>query len=591
MNIVMVITQLLLLISVILIEKNKEKLNILKTITYVLILLLIYNIFICYFLNTVGVKITILSLSIINFSITILNGYKIFKDRKIQKYFIRISDIIFTFIVLIIAIIIVYFRFGLTFSKLSYMTSDPSVHYTAAYEFSKSTSLLDKAEINRYLDFKTMMPASYVNIGLLFKIFTPSYQIFEIFDVVVLILACLSFYYIISDKQEKKLNILIQIIISLVYVLGYPLNSMLYGFAYLSLALVFINTLLFFVSNLYKDKFNRTLILSICFLLNFSVFFSYYFFAPIIYIAEAFYILFEILKEKRKIFTFQNIFEVFYILILPGFIGLSYFILPGIVSKTGTDIQALTQEGSIYKNLFIDFILFIPFVIYGIIYKIIKNKENNIVVHMIILTILYSIVFFTLGMLNKVSSYYFYKINYIFWAFALIVTYITLEEFMKNDVIKQFAIICFIVYIILMGYGVLRVGNFIQKRSFWFNPYNKESDLSNIFLENSTEIIKPSITLSKADFELLNNLNEDMIKENSLIRASIYQRLWIYAIYNLETEEFWDAFFMEKSLDIEKWKASNKKYLIYIGENENLLKNNDIYKILYTAPNGFIIEK
>ena len=423
MNYIYCILQILVIVIFILIKKSEKKLNFFKTLLICATLILGYNIFICYMLSVIGIKSTLLNLSIVNLIIGGILSIKIIKTKEIQKYYIRKSDIYFFITLCVLVFAISIFRFGIGFGKLTYRTSDPSVHYIASYEFYENSILLNKAENNRLLKFNTMMPGSYINIGLLFNIFKgPSYIIYEIFDLILLFLIGMSFYFIISQKQEKKLNIFFQYLFSFIYILGYPLNSMLWGFSYLSLGLLIINVILLIIPKLNDKEFNLNLIIISSFLLTFSLFFTYYFFAPVIYAAIGIFILINIIKEKQKLFSKQNIINIFMILVLPTIIGISYFILPGILSNSGTDVDAITAEGAIYRNLFADFILFIPLVLYYIYNKFVK-KENNLVVISIIALVIFAVVFLIGGMFGKVSSYYFYKIHYVLWMVIIVASY------------------------------------------------------------------------------------------------------------------------------------------------------------------------
>lgn len=586
------ILQILLIIIFIFIKKSDKKLNFLKVGVISLTLILCYNIFICYTFSVIGIKSTLGNLAIINLIICILLSIKIIKTKKIQKFYIRKIDVLFLIILLIVISIIGYFRFGIGFEKITYRTSDPSVHYMAAYEFYENSMLLNKVNNNRLLKFDTMMPGSYVNIGLLFKIFEQaSYKIYEFFDLLLMFLIGGSFYFIISKKQENNLNIVFQYLLSFIYVLGYPLNSMIWGFSYLSLGLLIINVILLIIPKLFNREIDINLMVISSFLLTFSIFFTYYFFAPVLYAGIGIYILINIIKEKKKLFSKQNIINIFMILVLPTIIGISYFILPGIINNSGTDVESITAEGAIYRNLFGDFILFIPFVLHYI-YIIICKKENNLIINVLILLIIFAIIFLIGGMIGKVSSYYFYKVHYVLWMLVLIAAYKSLEILSKINEIKIFLAIFIVFYIVICLYGVLRIGNIIAKINPLFNQINAEQYLVNIFKENSGLVIAEKSILNEDDFDILNEISNDFNSNNTEIVSGIYQRLWIYSMYDIESEEKWDTFFVEKMLNIEDWINKEKKYLIYLGDMENLeLIENEIFSIKFINKSGMILER
>lgn len=593
MNYIYLILQIVLFAILILMKKSEKKLNFFRTLLITITLILCYNIFVCYMLSVVGIKSTLLNLSIVNLIIGGILSIKIIKTKEIQKYYIRKTDIYFLITLFVLLGIIAVFRFGIGFGKITYRTSDPSVHYTASYEFYENSILLNKAENDRLLKFNTMMPGSYINIGLLFKIFEePSFKIYEIFDLILLFLIGTSFYFIISKKQENKLNVFFQYLFSYIYFLGYPLNSMIWGFSYLSLGLLIINVVLLIIPKLNNKEYNLNLIIISSFLLTFGLFFTYYFFAPVVYAAIGIFILINIIKEKQKLFSKQNIIIIFMILILPTIIGISYFILPGIINNSGTDVEAITAEGAIYRNLFADFILFMPFVFYYI-YNKISKKENNLVVITLIILVIFAIIFLLGGMLGKVSSYYFYKVHYVLWMLVLVSAYEALKILSEIKEIKAFLISFVIFYIFISLYGTLRIGTAIAKINPLFNPNNSEQYLVNIFKENSGLLLQENAVLNKKDFEILDNISEEFNSDNTEIISGIYQRLWMYAMYNIESEENWDTFFTEKNLNIDEWINKNKKYLIYLGNMQNIeiIEDNENYIIKFSNENGMILER
>ena len=96
-----------------------------------------------------------------------------------------------------------------------------------------------------HVDF--FMPGAYINTGILFKIFsgfigeTYFCQLFFIFDISIWFLSGILMYVFLSKNKK-----IIPLIFSIIYMIGYPLNSLLSGFSYLSLVLdiIFSNSVL-----------------------------------------------------------------------------------------------------------------------------------------------------------------------------------------------------------------------------------------------------------------------------------------------------------------------------------------------------------
>ena len=86
MGIVYLVSLLALAISFILIKKTDKVLNVISFTLITIVLILCYNVFVCYFLTFISFPITLESLSIINFIIAGLLSLQIFRKKEIQKY-------------------------------------------------------------------------------------------------------------------------------------------------------------------------------------------------------------------------------------------------------------------------------------------------------------------------------------------------------------------------------------------------------------------------------------------------------------------------------------------------------------------------
>ena len=304
MNIIYTLTTVLILVLHILIYKKEEKENIIKWIAISIMLLFCYNICISVIMSLIHIPINLLSLTIINIIVLLLLSIKIYKNKKIQKYTINKIDIIGIIIFSLITLIVVIKEYGIPLNMNNSIT-DGAVHYFAADEFYKSSKLLDKnSETFNFWNFSTFMPGAYINTGILFKMFSGIIdeiyfcKLYLILNVFFWYLSGILMYVLLSkDKKQEKQKIL-PLIFSLVYMLAYPLNSLIAGFSYLSLALNFIITILI-VTQLEINNYYKYVIM---FLLNFGLFFSYYYFLPVVYVALFLQIIIDAKKNNKGSF-------------------------------------------------------------------------------------------------------------------------------------------------------------------------------------------------------------------------------------------------------------------------------------------------
>jgi len=419
MSIIYVLSSLMLFILTILLKKSDKKLEIIKTTIMLVILKLAYNAFICFIMNQVNIPITLLNLTIINTIISILIIVGILRKKQIQAYELDRKNIIILVSFILLTLIILVFLLGNN-NKIRYLTGDPQNHYLAMREFSNSTTLSTKGA-NKSIN-GAFLPMGYINGGILSKIMKPyittleEYNIFIIFEGIIYTLAGISFCFLIKDHSKGKYKDYVIILFSLIYILGYPLNSWISGFHYLTIGILYVTCILWAINSM--DIFFKYELI-VMMLLNFGLIFSYCLFCPFVYLAECIYYIYKYFKDdKRKL-----ILLILITLILPGILGVIYMVIDNLKNLT----TGLTLPGYVYKNLWSNFILFIPFVIYSLYYNI-KNKKITIETIMLSTLLLY-IILLAIGIKNgKCSEYYFYKNYFILWILML---QMAVEGFMK----------------------------------------------------------------------------------------------------------------------------------------------------------------
>lgn len=584
MSIIYIISFLLLFVFTILIEKSKEKIEIIKTITIIVTLFLAYNTFICYMLNLVNIPITLLSLSIINILISIVLFVKIVKDKKVQKYKINKANILVVLLFIIVTTLIVHINFA-NLTKIRYVSMDAREHYKAAREFSENTSLSNKATENNTVG-ESFMPMGYVNAGIFFKILNPYietinlYKVYILFEAFIYLLTGIVFY-ILIEKYCKKVNSkIIAIIFSIIYILGYPLNAWISGFHYLIIGILHIQTIIFIISQ--KDKIYLGNRLIITFLLNFGLILSYALFCPFVYLAEFIYYIYEckISKDKLKLFLL-----VISTLILPGIIGIQYLIIP-VLGKVS---DCIALEGWVYKNLWSNLILFIPFSIYTIL-KSIKNKEFTFDNLMFILLLAYMLVLFIGTKIEKCSEYYFYKNYFILW---LMLSYLNIKGMLQYIELKRgeyLVNICTILYLIIFGISIYFTKTYIMEK-----PNDKLNNTMEIFTFNKTMMYaKNSEFITNEELQLYRNaeniIENDWKKYSNeiLFVTDPTQERWIQSLTGYK-----NILFDNKEYAINNLKENNYKYII-ISRNRNTYQKMEKYinkenlQLIYETKDGEI---
>ena len=360
MSIIYITSIIVLYISFLFVKKSDKKLDLISWIVINTVLLLCYNTIICYIYTTINIPINLYTLSIINYILGIAFILKLKKQK--QEYKFNRKDLIIVCIIAFITVLFGYLNFGFPI-EIKYVTTDSGVHYNATNNFFQSESLLNKSG-------SEMMPGAYSNAGILLKVFSPYmefvelYKVFICFDIFMFFIASSLMYVALKKIVKSKYETIISTIVTIIYMLGYPLNVLLFGYFYLQLGIIIFSTLVILMEYFKDEIINSKYLILMLFLLCLELFFSYYLFVPAVYGALCLYYLMYFYKKNNKLINKEFIIYTLITLVMPCIIGFIYNILPGIQSLT--DIKAVNimgMEGYIYRNIYSNIILFLPFVI------------------------------------------------------------------------------------------------------------------------------------------------------------------------------------------------------------------------------------
>jgi hypothetical protein len=515
------------------------------------------------------------------------------KNKKIQKYYIKISDIIFSILTLILVIFIAYKQYGFPFN-IKYEITDGSTHYFFAQQFYEKSTLLYSKSTDDFLGLYNSgfrLPGAYINEGILFTLFdevVPKTDLFIIFDIFVLYMSAILFYSLLKMhiKENKKMNILVWVL-AIMYMLGYQLNSMLYGYVYLSLALDIIIAFLLVMASCKNEKISYMVELPILSLLSLGIFFSYAYFIPIIYIAILIDIIIEANQNKEKIVSIENINKMLYLIIIPSIIGISYFIIMPLVSGMKTEISTIGVNGKIYENYITNLLAFIPIFIIDIVI-IIKNKkkENNYGSILFIMSLLFAIILWIGNKLEIVSDYYFFKAYYIIWPLTIYNTFIALNRIL-TDKPKSLKIITFIyisIYLILIIISTLIM--------------QKNIGVNNIFYNNLNCINNEWSSFQNGELKLVDKQQKTFDNDQVYVLTTEHygRALWMSVLH--KNQYIYIDYMTAYKITIEKWleEKEEKYYLAYHNDykkiqEDYLNENNSKYKIIYNDEYGFILER
>ena len=563
MSIIYTVSIIALFVLTLLIKKKEDKIDAIKAITFNLILILAYNSLICYVLNLINIPITLISLSVINLLMIVCTTVKLIVDKKIQKYKLEGTSLIFTG-VLIFTVFIIFKFYIQNINQVVYLTGDSQSHYIVAREFSENTQLTNKAKTNCSIG-PTFMILAYTNEGIIFKVLQPYigtlalFSVYTVFESILYAMTGLIFYFLAQKYCNKNIYTKILLMVfSILYVIGYPLSAWTSGFHYLIVGIMFVTAIVYAIDNIINDnEINFKYKVLVMFLLNFGIIFSYCLFCPFVYLAEFIYFIYKYWKnEKIKLLIL-----ILLTLVIPGIMGVIYLICPNTTVMT----SGIAMEGYVYKNYWSNFILFIPFSIYCI-YYCVKNKKINFENIILICLLCFIVILFVGTKMGKCSEYYFFKNYFPLWTLIIYTAVKGIIEFGKDGKIEKILSYVFIsIYMLIFTISMIYI---YTPQSF--ETHDNLKNTMEIYTLNKAMIMYMNPIVSNSEMELyeqMENSLEDNRKQNSkdevIFITDRVQEVWINCLMG-----YTNGIMKDEKQCIENMKNNAYKYVIVINDTE-----------------------
>lgn len=432
-------------ISFLLYKKSDNKLNIIKWIILSIGVVYAVNIVIGMLFGVLRIPTHLWLLSIVNFC----KGLSIFifgRKKGFQKYTCSKYDV--AGILLLLVVFSVMFVKDLYIYKggVTHVAVDSAIHYRAAKEYAINHELFVFSDSRTIFNFNIMQTGAYINDGILmdtlyrcFKVdYIYSYQIFETLTMFVNVLMLYAFF---MDKINTKRGVIGTILLLALYLYGYPYNSWIYGFSYLSVGLVMVLLILHMVEMLYDDdKIARIVTMPLIAGGAIGLTFSYCLFVPPVFSSICIFVFIKELQNKDdkkflKIFGKTTILLTIILLIIT-ILGICYLVIPSFKIEGQTDIvSALKTDGGIYPEKYRNFLAYIPIALIFVVEEKerLKKKQIRFLDIFSIVSIFFLGLFYVGMILGKVSPYYLLKLYFMIW----IVIFALTVDILNRDIDKK----------------------------------------------------------------------------------------------------------------------------------------------------------
>ncbi|SHJ50436.1 hypothetical protein [Parasporobacterium paucivorans] len=581
-SIFFVLIFLITVIGILCVKKTDRKLNILTWITISIVTVFCYQVFTAAILNWVGIPINLISISACNAILSIFIFVKCGSVKNYQKYEISIFDII-CLVVLLATVCIVFLRqFGLDL-KINYETSDPSQHFQFAMDIVNSESV-------KGMFFAPLNNGMFLSVASNFINATLLYKAYILTESIMLLLSGLMFLACIRKYLNNGIMKISGLIAVLIYVLGYPLNNMVFGFGYLGVGITLIGFIICVTEMYINDEISKRFNVLLMGLGSLGILTCYVLFAPVVLVSTFACVSIYHLNKKSllKISTFINYFIMYLIPCIIGFI----YIFFDVFFSTGTSVSgAINLEGYIYKDLFSNFILYLPVCLFGI-FTLFRNRSHNLVKYMLPILTLYMLFLLYRGLGGHVSSYYYYKNYYFMWLLAMYLFVYGLSIIYKKDALLTIAVM--ICILILFAINIFNVEKKISEKNALFNSNYVSNSLFNIYNFNMERNVDEGGKLDQNKVDLFSWVAENLTSKGEKIPVvgEWLDYYWFEGISNQRHDEIY-PWIMGNYNFFEYIKNDNSvRYLLVLTDSTYYLENQNYYESLtkiYENEKGYVV--
>lgn len=388
-----------------------------------------------------------------------------------QYYEAKIVDIVAFCSIFFVALMCGVMQFGTGF-ELHYGTSDPAIHLWISMEIVNTGNLEGLYLFHYFLSMLIQAASPFLAV-------TESYKVMICADVFLLFLSGAMLYAVVHDIASSKFGKLCTVVLVMLYVLAYPFNNMLFGFGYLGLSVTMTALIIFILKVLLAGNIKYQVGIFIVMLSLFGVSISYSLFIPTVYGSVLIVLLYWV-RKTDKIWSWRTGVVVFSIFAPPAILAFLYSYL-GMFGEGLSISGQLNTEGFIYRDLYSNFIIIAPFIIYAVIHAI-KMRKAEVSLVFFAVNLIIMIIVFCLGMFGYASSYYYFKFYYLMWLFAVVVAVIGINLLLKKSF---YAVLSYcLVWMMVMAFAVSGIDQKINERNVLLNPQVKSWSYLDIYHYN-----------------------------------------------------------------------------------------------------------
>ncbi len=547
-----------LVLGVYLVQKSEQKLYGSVWVPISIIAVTCYQVLIGAILNLIHIPVNIISIGIFNLILAMFLWYLIIRKQYRQKYRYEVIDGVYLVVLLVVVGAFALQRYGIDL-HIHYLTIDPAAHLKSAMDVVRKQQVdtMFYASLNNALLIE-MLGVTASSVGYYYKIFVLA-------DVMHLFLAGLMFFGVIRRYCQDNFLKIAGVVLSIVYLLGYPLNSTIFGFVYLGMGVTLIAYLFTLTDEFIRGNLHKWTNIILLSLGCLGIFQAYVLFMPVTFFAILTCILVKQFQHK-KLFSVDTVVTGLAIFLIPCVIGLVYTYL-GIFGGDTSVGSAIAGEGAIYRDLYSNFVWLAPLALYGC-WGQIKERKNRLGLYLLPFLMGFILMLFARGMQHTVSSYYYFKNYYLLWMVVFVLAFIGISYVEKKTrflIVSGFAVWSFTMFLM-----VFNIENGIHEKSELYCSWSKAGTYNDVYSFNKETLGLPFYQLEKIQL-YQHAITECLDKGEELVPLAGYWEdcYWMEGITNQRLNGF------------DYWNYDDETFFENLEKRANyvmVLTDNDFYK-------------
>ena len=451
-----------------------------------------------------------------------------------QRYSICMIDIAFFVCLAAFCIYLWYIRFNQE-AAIIYATIDP------ADRFSRAVGILtERTVIGPYPNMYFGHITNALFMGAAEPFFQGVYMVraYIIKDIINMWIAGMLFYSALRQFSDKTSGKIIFFILGFVYTLGFPWNNQLWGFGYLGMAVTLIVLVQIGTKFLIEGKQTPVIGLIIIAAGCFGVGITYTMFAPPVFIAA----FLTILVWKKQSLVKTALTEI-YVFAIPTTLVVVFTLIIG-RGEDGSNLgEQFMIEGALYRNLLGDFLIWLPLALFAIVFSLRKRNWDFSWIFGIVFA-LYQAYFLFRMISGSISTYYYYKLNFVTWFIVLLLAGVAIVLLTQDGSKRTLAAIgCWIVvFFVAAVYTVRGYDYALYEKNNLINPIHAANGLFGIYSNNNSyfNYLENNIVYISWDFlELCENARVERYNQPGVNETGEFFGNRVEIITNSFHEAFW----------------------------------------------------